>query len=269
MSKLPVLFVSHGAPTYALDPGLAGDQLARLGRRLPRPAAVLVISPHWMTRGVRVATTDRPKTIHDFGGFSPKLYDIQYPASGHPALAQCAIDLLAAGGWSVQADTHWGLDHGAWVPLLHMLPKADVPVFQVSMPHELDEAGALRLGRSLAPLSDEGVLIVGSGSLTHNLFEFRHDDVPDQAYTLEFVHWVRRAVLSGDADQLARALIEAPHGARAHPTSEHYLPLLIAAGAADAPHVAVLDGGVRHGVLSMESYCFEPGRGDVAEWLAV
>ena len=257
MNRLPSLFVSHGAPTFALEPGLAGPLLARLGKELERPRAVLVVSPHWMTRTVAIATTSTPKTIHDFGGFASELYQIQYPAPGHPELAQAAGDLLAAAGHRVTMDAQRGLDHGAWVPLRHMFPAADVPIFQVSMPASLDAASAWQLGATLAPLSTQGVLIVGSGSLTHNLHEFRQDRDHDEAYASEFVDWVRSAVVARDRDLLVHALSRAPHAARAHPTVEHFLPLLVAAGASaiDAP-VTVLPGGITHGVLSMESYLF-------------
>lgn len=257
MSRTPALFVSHGAPTFALDPGAAGAHLGRIGRSLDTLAAVLVVSPHWTTRGVRVMSANRPRTLHDFHGFPAALSAIRYPAAGHPRLAGAAIDLLLEAGFDPTDDPSRGFDHGAWVPLLHLRPRADLPVFQVSMPHDLDEAGALRLGRALAPLSHQGVLILGSGALTHNLAEFRLGEVPDAAYAHAFVDWVRRAVVAGDTARLVRAIDDAPHGRRAHPTREHYLPLLVAAGAAGPSRVTVLDGGLRHGVISMESYLFE------------
>lgn len=257
MSRLPTLFVSHGAPTYALEPGLAGPQLTAAAQQLPRPQAVLVVSPHWATRAVRVSTAARPATVHDFGGFDSALYDLQYPAEGHPSLAQAAIALLQQAGWAASADEQRGLDHGAWVPLRYLYPQADVPVFQVSMPADLQADSTLRLGQALAPLADQGVLIVGSGSLTHNLYEFRQDQTDAAPYALAFAAWVRDAVQAGDAARLTRALLDAPHAQRAHPTSEHYLPLLVALGAAQqALPVTVLPGGMTHGVLSMESYVF-------------
>jgi 4,5-DOPA dioxygenase extradiol len=210
-----------------------------------------------MTRTVAVATSSKPKTIHDFGGFPSALYELQYPAPGHPELAQAAGELLAAAGHRVTMDVQRGMDHGAWVPLRHMFPAADVPVFQVSMPVSLDAASAWQLGATLAPLSAQGVLIVGSGSLTHNLYEFRQGHGRDEAYAAEFVDWVRNAVVTRDQDRLVNTLARAPHAARAHPTTEHFLPLLVAAGAAasDAP-VTVMPGGITHGILSMESYLF-------------
>lgn len=257
MNRLPTLFVSHGAPTYALEPGLAGAQLAAAAARLPRPKAVLVVSPHWMTAQPRVATTAQPQTIHDFGGFDPALYELRYPAPGHPELAGRAIGLLQAAGWAAQADPRHGLDHGAWVPLRHIYPQAEVPVFQVSLPASLTAAEAQDYGAALAPLADEGVLIVGSGSLTHNLYEFRMGEAQEAAYAREFQGWVRAAVTTGDGDRLAATLDIAPHARRAHPTAEHFLPLLVAWGAARPPlPVTALAGGIVHGVLSMESYLF-------------
>ena len=255
MNPLPTLFVSHGAPTFALEPGRAGALLGALGRALPRPEAVLVVSPHWTTEGVRVATTAAPATVHDFGGFDPALRRMAYRAPGHPALAGATLEALAAAGVPAEADAGRGLDHGAWVPLTHLYPDADVPVFQVSMPARLDARGALALGAALAPLRALGVLVVGSGSLTHNLYEVSwHEPVPAR-YASEFVDWVRARVATGDREALARTFEDAPHALRAHPTAEHYLPLPIAVGAAGgAGPVTVLDGGIEHGVLSMESY---------------
>ncbi|QHI98111.1 dioxygenase [Xylophilus rhododendri] len=257
MTRLPTLFVSHGAPTFALAPGLSGPQLSALGASLPRPRAVLVVSPHWTTHNVRVGTVDRPETVHDFGGFPPALYQLQYPAPGAPEIAQRTLALLQAAGWPTAADPGRGLDHGAWVPLRYLYPDASVPVFQVSMPAQLDAQGAWRLGRSLAPLAGEGVLIVGSGSLTHNLYEFRSGDSAEPAYAREFVNWVREAVRAHDAARLLRTLEIAPSAQRAHPTAEHFLPLLVAYGASDeGGEIQVLDGGFAHGVLAMESYVF-------------
>lgn len=257
MPAFPTLFISHGAPTFALEPGLAGPRLTELGRALGRPAAVLVVSPHWMTPTPRVATTAQPATVHDFGGFDPALYDISYPAPGHPALARRAIELLEAAGWPAQADERHGLDHGAWVPLLHLYPQADVPAFQVSLPARLDAERAWALGQALQPLANEGVLIVGSGSITHNLGEFRMGESGEARYAAEFTDWVREAVTTGDGARLRRSLQDAPHAQRAHPTTEHFWPLLVAAGAASSLLPAtVVEGGIVHGVLAMDAFVF-------------
>jgi 4,5-DOPA dioxygenase extradiol len=257
MSRVPSLFVSHGAPTFAIEPGLAGPRLTALGRALPRPRAVLVVSPHWMTPSPRVGMASRPPTIHDFGGFDAALYEIVYPVDGHPELAQRTLDVLAAAGWAPQPDERRGLDHGAWAPLRHLFPEADVPAFQVSLPSRLDSEGAWAFGAALAPLAEEGVLILGSGSLTHNLAEFRMGSDTAQAYATEFSTWVRDAVLRGDSARLRQTLTQAPHASRAHPSTEHFLPLLVAAGAAKAALPAqVIEGGVTHGVLSMDAFLF-------------
>ena len=255
MTQAPVFFISHGAPTFALEPGLLGPQLHKLGAQLANVKAVLVVSPHWQTRDVKVTTTPKPDTVHDFGGFPAELYTLQYPAPGQPELANAAAQLLAAAGFATSQDAQRGLDHGAWVPLYHLLPKAEVPVFQVSMPVSLTTAQALEMGRALAPLRAQGVLIVASGSMTHNLYEIRQPDAQPEAYAREFAAWVRTAVLAHAAQPLVHYRAEAPQAARAHPTQEHFLPLLVALGAQqEGDAVQVLDGGITHGVLSMESY---------------
>ena len=257
MNRLPSLFVSHGAPTFAIEPGLAGPQLTALGQALPRPRAVLVVSPHWMTPSLRVGLAARPQTVHDFGGFDRALYEISYPVDGHPELARRALDLLGDAGWAPQPDERRGLDHGAWVPLLHLYPAADVPVFQVSLPSRLDGDSAWAFGAALAPLADDGVLIVGSGSLTHNLAEFRSGPGRDEGYAAEFAAWVQEAVVQGDSARLRQTLALATNARHAHPTPEHFWPLLVAAGAASSALPAkVIEGGITHGVLSMDSFLF-------------
>lgn len=260
---MPTLFVSHGSPMFALEPGLAGPSLSNLGQSLPIPKAIAVISPHWMTRGAAVCTAVQPETIHDFGGFDPRLYEMQYPAPGHKESAQIAINLLVKKGWNAVDTERWGLDHGAWVPLTYLYPNANVPVFQISLPAQLSLAQAFAYGQALEPLRHQEVLIVGSGSLTHNLSEFRGGrilDTPVSPYVLEFAAWVREAVEAGDSDRLCRTFELAPHAKRAHPTDEHYQPLLVAMGAASALQQPakgrVVEGGVAYGILSMDSYVF-------------
>ena len=257
MNKAPVFFISHGAPTFALEPGMLGPRLQALGAQLAGVTAVLVVSPHWQTREVSVMTTATPETVHDFGGFPAPLYELHYPAVGHPQLAQAAGQLLVDAGYDVGFDARRGLDHGAWVPLRHLLPQAQVPVFQVSMPQALDTAGAFRLGQALAPLRERGVLILASGSLTHNLYEFRQSGGGEAAYAREFTDWTREAVTHREVAQLVAYRQLAPHAERAHPTEEHYLPLLVALGAAgEGEKTQVLDGGITNSVLSMESYAW-------------
>lgn len=268
MTLMPTLFISHGSPMFALEPTRAGPLLRELADRLPRPRAVLVLSSHWITAGLQVGFAARPETIHDFGGFPAPLYAIEYLAPGSPEVAARALALVQAAGWSASPAPGQGLDHGTWVPLRHMFMNADVPVLQVSMPRNLNPADAVRLGRALAPLAHEGVLIVGSGSLTHNLYEERGPvNSPTQPYVTEFVDWARAAVQSHDEASLVNFLSVAPHAQRAHPTIEHYLPLPFAFGAAaaDAP-AHILDGGVDYGMLSMDSYLFgeRPGTSAMA-----
>lgn len=202
--------------------------------------------------------TAAPETLHDFGGFPQALYRLRYAARGAPLLASQTAALLNAAGIEASLDERRGYDHGAWVPLLYLLPEAQVPVYQVSMPFDLDAQGALQLGRALAPLRQRGVLVMGSGSLTHNLGEIGLSDPKATKYASEFTAWVRAHVERKDRLALAEYRHRAPHAQRAHPTEEHFLPLLVALGASgDADTVTVLEGGMTYGVLSMESYAFE------------
>ncbi len=256
MAALPVLFVSHGAPTFALEPGEPGSRLRAIGAGLAdRVEAVVVLSPHWMTRALAITSVATPATIRDFGGFDPALYRLQYPVAGAPALATEVRDRLAAAGIGADLDPQRGLDHGAWVPLMHLFPAADRPVLQVSMPVDLDPRGAFALGRALAPLRERGVLLVGSGSLTHNLYDLQPPGAPAAEYVRAFAEWIAAAIGAGDHDALVDYRRRAPQAERAHPTEDHYLPLPFAAGAANVAETARrLDGGVTYGVLSMDAY---------------
>lgn len=256
MDRAPSLFVSHGSPMFALEPGLLGPNLRRVGAASPGLGAIVIVSPHWQTRGVRVTAAASPETLHDFGGFPAALHALRYPAPGDPQLAARIVALLQEAGFDATADAGRGLDHGAWVPLRYLAPAADVPVLQVSLPHGIDASGALRLGEALRPLRDAGVLVIGSGSLTHNLHEFRAH-IADPDYARAFADWVADAVARRDVDALVHYRTRAPHAARAHPTEEHYLPLLVALGASDPDEPRVrIEGGMTYGVLSMDSFAF-------------
>ena len=261
-APMPTVFVSHGSPMLPLEPGTAAPMLQALGQGLPRPAAILAFSPHWMARQPTIGTSAQPETIHDFGGFDPALYALRYPAPGAPQLAPRIAALLQGGGWTVHQDAHRGLDHGVWSPLRLLFPQADVPVVPLAMPWPLDAAAAYRLGAALAPLADEGVLLFGTGSLTHNLHEFhpaaRTDD-PPAVYVQAFVDWMRGMIDRGDLAALLDYRRRAPHAARAHPTDEHLLPLFWALGAAGpAASARHHDGGVHYGNLSMDAWTFQP-----------
>jgi 4,5-DOPA dioxygenase extradiol len=254
MELAPVFFISHGAPTFAIEPGTLGPRLHTLGQQLASAKAVLVVSPHWQTRDVQVMTTVKPETMHDFGGFPAALYKLQYPASGQPDIAAEAARLLTEAGFATTFDDQRGLDHGAWVPLMHLLPDVNVPVFQVSMPRTLTTAQALKLGQALAPLRAQGVVILASGSMTHNLYEFSPYATRVEPYVQEFAAWVRSAVQAKTTDALVAYRELAPHAQRAHPSEDHFLPLLVALGARCDDEVRVIDESIIHGMLSMESY---------------
>jgi 4,5-DOPA dioxygenase extradiol len=256
MTTLPTIFLSHGAPTWAIEPGIIAPRLAALAGGLPRPRAILVVSPHWTSRELRVMTSPAPATVHDFGGFPRALYQLQYPAPGAPELAQSVMALLAEQVYAVKADADVGFDHGAWVPLLHMYPKADVPVVQLSMRAGDGPEDSFRIGRALAALREQGVLIIGSGSLTHNLYEVRQGQDHPETYVKAFAFWVREALESGDVNALLDYRRRAPHAERAHPTEDHLLPLFFAMGAAgsDAVGARCIEGGITHGVLAMDAF---------------
>ena len=259
MKRLPTFFLSHGSPMHAIEPGAAGNAWAALGKSLPRPRAVLMASAHWETSVPMLTGNARPQTIHDFGGFPPELYKLSYPAPGAAELASRAVALLKAADITAGIDGCRGLDHGAWVPLRWMYPAADVPVIQLSLQTELGAAHHLRLGRALAPLADEGVLIVGSGHTTHNLRDWmanprRHEPL---RYAQAFAAWVGERLAARDEAALIAWRERAPDALRAHPSDEHFLPLFVAWGAAgtDAAVTRVVDG-FEAGALSMDSYRF-------------
>ncbi len=233
--RMPVLFVSHGSPLFAVQAGQAGPALRRWAKAhasSDRLKGIVMMSPHWMSPGIAVMTSPRPKTWHDFGGFPPALYALQYPAPGSPELAGQVLALLQAAGLPAQADAERPLDHGCWVPLMHLYPEADVPVVQVSLPAEAGPAGVYALGQALAPLREQGILLAGSGSMTHNLYELRREDGPTEPYVTAFCGWVHDTLMQGDLQALLDYRARAPQAVRAHPTDEHFLTIYFALGAA-------------------------------------
>lgn len=255
--ELPTLFISHGSPMFALQPGRAGAQLTALGAHLPKPRAVLVLSPHWMTRDFQVLGAAQPETIHDFGGFPETLYGLDYPAPGAPDVAAEVVSSLAGHGIDARIDTVRGRDHGAWVPLMHLFPGANVPVLQLSQPRTPSPLILLELGRAVSNLRSRGLLIVGSGSLTHNLRDIGADETTG-AYAGEFANWVAARIAEGDLHALLDYRAQAPSAQRAHPTDEHFLPLFFAIGAANARWTVSqrIGGDIVHGALSMDSFIF-------------
>ncbi len=252
-ARLPVLFVGHGNPMHALADDSFTRTLARLGRELPRPRAVLCVSAHWLTGAGLATAVERPRTIHDFGGFPRELFKIEYPAPGDPALAARLRELDPAIG----LDRDWGLDHGAWTVLRHLYPDASVPVVQLSVP--VAEPGAYHLarGRRLAPLRDEGVLILASGNVAHNLalLDWAEDAAP-RAWAAEFDAFVKARTEAGDEDALAGDPRRMPGGALSVPTPDHWYPYLYALGAAGGDPVRWEYEGLEHASLSMRSASF-------------
>ncbi|MCH0562204.1 MULTISPECIES: dioxygenase [unclassified Streptomyces] len=229
---MPALYLGHGAPPLADDPVWPG-QLSAWAARLPRPTAILMVSAHWEEAPLALGATTAVPLVHDFWGFPEHYYRVRYPAPGAPALADAVRRLLRAPGMPVQDIPDRGLDHGAYVPLVEMFPAADIPVLQVSMP-TLDPVRLMEIGRRLAPLRDEGVLIVGSGFFTHNLAALRHTGEGVPGWSAEFDDWGRRALEDGDADALLDFTRKSPAGRLAHPRTEHFAPLFVTMGAADA-----------------------------------
>jgi len=258
--RFPAIFVSHGAPLLAIQPGPAREFLSGLGKTLGKPKAILAVSAHWESGDAAVSAAAQPETIHDFYGFPDELYRIKYPAPGAPGLAARAQALLGEKGIAASAHATRGLDHGAWVPLMLMYPDADIPVTQLTVQTALGPPHHFTLGEALRGLRNEGVLILGSGGATHNLREFgRHPEgaAPPQWVTA-FQEWLAHTIESGKSDDLVRYRSLAPNAARNHPTEEHFLPLFVPAGAG-SPGVAGKRIHRSHtfGVFAMDAYRFD------------
>ncbi|WP_334156611.1 DODA-type extradiol aromatic ring-opening family dioxygenase [Oryzomicrobium sp.] len=270
MTTLPSLFVSHGAPSLLIEDVPARDFLAGLGQHIDRtygrPRAVVAVSAHDMARLTVVGSAERLETIHDFWGFPDELYRRRYDVAGSPALARDVAGRLEAAGIPHALADAPGLDHGAWVPLALMYPEADIPVVPVSLSAHLDEAAHLDLGRTLAPLRDEGVLVLASGSVTHNLRDLGRPlaGTPEGAYVDGFADWLAAILAAGDTAALLDWRNATPYARRAHPTPEHFIPLFAAYGAAlgpangdnGAPRAERLHRSVTHGILAMDAYAF-------------
>lgn len=262
-TRLPSLFISHGSPLTALQPGQLGTRLAALAAALPRPRAIVVASAHWLQHGPMVSATAQPETIHDFSGFPPELYRLRYPAPGAPQLAADIAARLSAAGLEPRLDPQRGLDHGAWVPLRLLYPQADIPVLQVSVQPALGPAHQLALGRALAPLRQDGVLLIGSGSITHNLHDWRnYDEAREAPYVRPFTGWIEQKLQTDDVPALLDYRRQAPFAEQAHPTDEHLLPLHFAMGAAGTERLGAqrIDAGIDMGFLAMDIYRFDGGR---------
>jgi len=276
-NRLPTLYISHGSPMTALDGGAAGAFWRQLGPAVDaafgRPKAVLVASAHSLTREPVLLGAARHEAIYDFGGFPDALYQLRYDAPGAPGLAARVAELLKTAGLPVHATEDGGMDHGIWTPLRSMYPDADVPVLPLAWPPNWSPAQLFALGRALAPLADEGVLVIGSGAITHNLRLWAGGrgaiDAPEHAESAAFRNWFMDRSAAHDWPALFDYRRQAPHAAHMHPTDEHLLPFFVAAGAAgadDAPAVRV-HGSVTWGHLGMDAYAFGDGAGALARAL--
>ena len=266
---LPSLFVSHGSPMIALEPGAAGRFLQRLGPAVDatfgRPRAILALSAHSLARQPVLLGAERHAAVYDFGSFDPQLYTLRYDAAGAAELAPRVQALLAGAGIGVQASAEGGLDHGIWTPLRYAWPAADVPVLPLAWVPSDSPAALFALGRALAPLADEGVLLLASGSITHNLRRVfaaglhASPDQPEIAESAAFRGWVHARSAERDWDALLDYRARAPHAVDMHPTDEHWLPWYIAAGAGGRDTAPLrLHASVTHGALGMDAYAFGP-----------
>ncbi|WIE48825.1 class III extradiol ring-cleavage dioxygenase [Pseudomonas sp. GM17] len=253
---LPSLFISHGSPMLALEPGASGPALARLAAELPRPKAIVVVSAHWESQDLRVSSNPQPQTWHDFGGFPAALFAVQYPAPGQPELAEQVAQLLRADGLPAQLDDQRPFDHGVWVPLSLMYPQADIPVVQVSLPSRLGPALQTQVGHALSSLRQQGVLLIGSGSITHNLRELDWHAGPEsvEPWAKAFRDWIIEKLAANDEAALHDYRRQAPNAVRSHPSDEHLLPLYFARGAGG--EFSIAHQGFTMGALGMDIYRF-------------
>lgn len=250
--KLPAIFFGHGSPMLAVQSSAYTRAWSAIGRALPRPRAVLSVSAHWYVRGTHVTAMSAPRTLHDFGGFPPELYAVSYPAPGDPALAEHIRDLL--GPLTIGLDQDWGLDHGTWSVLRHVFPGADVPVLQLSLDATKPAAFHYEVGKRLAPLREDRVLVIGSGNIVHNLraYAWGNPSAPPLDWAVGFEDEVRKRLVAGDHDALIRYEIFGGEARLAVPTAEHYLPLLyIIALQGDEDAVTFPVEGIDGGSMSM------------------
>ncbi len=259
MDRMPSLFISHGSPELAVRDSSAHRFLANYASELPTPRAILVVSAHWETEQPVVATGKSPATVFDFGGFDPRLRLINYNAPGAPEVALQAQAALQSAGFRVTADDNHGWDHGVWVPLHLLYPDRKIPVAQVSIQPDASPQHHLRMGLALAPLRDEGVMIITSGAMTHNLRAFRGQAItaPVPHWVSEFRDWMKLTLTSDHPERAVNYREEAPYAVENHPEAEHILPLFVAIGATHrGEQIQRVHDSVEHGVLAMDIYRF-------------
>ena len=256
LQTLPGLFISHGSPMLAINPEQVGPALNRLSLNLPKPRAIIIMSAHWESNALEVSTGVRPETWHDFRGFPAELYDIRYPAAGQPELAEDILHRLAEAGIAAHANSTRPRDHGVWMPLLHMYPDADIPVVEISLPMTFSAEEIYQVGQTLAALREQQILLIGSGSITHNLRELSwHGEssaVPEWAST--FRNAVVHALTHRQFDDVLD-WEKIPYMARNHPTIEHFAPLFFAMGTGD--RFSIVHSSFSMGALGMDIYRFD------------
>lgn len=252
----PSLYISHGSPMLALEPGASGPALARLATEMPRPDAIVIVSAHWESDELLVGGNPQPDTWHDFGGFPRALFEVQYPAPGNPDLAAQVVNLLHANALPARIDSTRPFDHGVWVPLSLMYPQADIPIVQVSLPTRGGPALLARVGQALAGLREQGVLLIGSGSITHNLRELDWHAGPEsvEPWARVFRDWMIDKLAANDEAALHDYRRQAPNAVRNHPSDEHLLPLYFARSAGG--RFSIVHQGFTLGALGMDIYRF-------------
>ena len=252
-ARLPALFISHGAPTLALEQSATTSALARIGQNLPKPRAIIIMSAHWQSTKLEISSNPSPKTWHDFLGFDQKLYEIQYPVAGNTLLAESLAQQLSERGITCRVNPIRVCDHGVWAPLRHLYPEADVPIVQISLPQNYDSVACYQLGAQLARLRDHQIMIIGSGNITHNLQAMRWDADSIDKSAKDFKLWLLQQLKIDIPTALDWQ--QYPQYKDIHPSDEHLLPLFFALGAGQ--RVSVVHQSMAHHSLGMDIYRFD------------
>ncbi len=263
MSKLPVVFVSHGSPALAAHPGRIGEAWRHLALQLPQPRAIVCVSAHWVAERCSITAAEQPGQIYDFYGFPRELYQQRYEPAGAPDLAAAIAERIAEYGIECRLEPARGLDHGVWVPLLSMYPQGDIPVLQLSLPKTDDTHIHHRLGEAMQDLAEQDILLLGSGGLTHNLgyFGFIDENGPTLPFVHHFRQWMLDQLAARQWPELLNYRQQAPEARNNHPSSEHLNPLFVCMGAAGPDcEVEIIDLGVQYGMLAMDTIVFKPGQ---------
>ena len=256
MNELPALFISHGAPDLILTKEPAYQALVHIGQQWPAPEGIIAISAHWQAEEFTLGTAEQFSTIHDFGGFPADLYQLTYPAKGSRRLADQCGRALKSDGIAFTEDPQRGLDHGAWMPLMISWPQADIPILPLSLKRGASLREYLQLGRALAPLRHQGILLIASGAVTHNLGTMRAPGSPADPWSIEFAEWLRGKLETAQTGALLDYRKRARHARLAHPTTEHFDPLLIAYGSGEERPGIRLHQSFVYGNIAMDSYAF-------------